>query len=384
MPERLRLAAIVEAQSVTGPAKNLIRFCQGAQGAREEGLPALEPLLLVFVRGTSAEGHVFLNAAHQVGLKAEPVFEKGRFDTSVLSALRARLVSFRPDVIQTHSVKSHFLVRISGLHRLYPWVAFHHGYTATDWKMKAYNQLDRWSLQAARTIVTVCGPFAQELERVGVNRSKIHILHNSVQLPAAVEEPECEVLRNKLGLFPGQPVVLSIGRFSFEKSQRDLIQAFQYVQRQRPEACLVLVGEGPEQARLQQQTASLGLSRSVIFAGQVSNVQPYYSISDVFALPSLSEGSPNVLLEAMAAAVPIVSTKVGGVGELVDHEINGLLTPASDPVALATAIERILADRTLAQRLARAGQERVVEHFTPEAYRRKLLIVYAQAIAAGV
>src|SRR5262245_15977475 len=147
--ERWRLAIIVEAHTVTGPAKNLIRFCRNAQADGR-----LDALLLVFLRGGAAE-NAFLVAARRAGLMAEPIFERHRFDVGILSALRNRLRAFQPHLIQTHSVKSHFIVRFSGLNRRYRWIAFHHGYTSTDWKMKLYNQLNRWSLRAPRMVLTV-------------------------------------------------------------------------------------------------------------------------------------------------------------------------------------------------------------------------------------
>jgi glycosyltransferase involved in cell wall biosynthesis len=112
----------------------------------------------------------------------------------------------------------------------------------------------------------------------------------------------------------------------------------------------------------------------------VVDVRPVYAIADVFVLPSLSEGSPNVLLEALAAGVPVVATEVGGVRELIEHETNGLLTPPADPKAMADAIERVLTDEVSAAARSREGRKRVLEDFAPETYSARLLELYEQVL----
>src|SRR5204863_4056449 len=129
---------------------------------------------------------------------------------------------------------------------------------------------------------------------------------------------------------------------------------------------LVIVGDGPERDRLESAAARSGVSQRIIFAGQVADVQTFYAIANVFVLPSHTEGSPNVLLEAMAANVPIVATAVGGVPEIVENEESALLVPASDPAALLAAIARLLADAELGQRLTKNAAKLVVENHSPE------------------
>jgi glycosyltransferase involved in cell wall biosynthesis len=372
--EPLRLAALVEAHTVTGPAKNLIRFCLLAKA---EG--KLDPLLLVFVRGV-ARNNAFLAAARGAGLNAEPIFERRRFDIRVVWALRRRLREFQPHLVQTHSVKSHFLARFARLNRLCRWIAFHHGYTATARKTKLYNQLNRWSLRAPGMVITVCGPFAEQLRQHGVSGRNIRILHNSVERPVPVSDAGRDELRHQLGIAPDARVVLTVGRLSYEKAQRDLIDAVAHIRPRWPAVRLVVVGEGPERMRLERQTASLALRDVVVFAGHVVDVRPFYAIADAFVLPSLSEGSPNVLLEALAAGVPVVATEVGGVPEVIEHEGNGLLTPPADPMAMANAIERVLTDEVSAAARSREGRKRVLDDFAPERYSARLLRLYEEVL----
>ena len=142
----LRLMALLEASTLTGPAKNLLQFVQDARSGRFN--PPVEVLIVIFRRNASPS--LFMEQACQRGVAVYPILETGRMDRTVIEHLRRMERELKPDVVQSHAVKSHFLVRASGLHNRLPWVAFHHGYTWPDLRMRLYNQIDRWSLLAAR------------------------------------------------------------------------------------------------------------------------------------------------------------------------------------------------------------------------------------------
>lgn len=378
----ISLIAVMEAASVTGPAKNLIEFCRAARQPDPErpDLPVIRPSVATFVRGPAGVGNAFVAAVAAAGLDVAALPERFRFDPQSLSALRALIESRRPDLVQTHNVKSHFLFRLAGLHRRFRWIAFHHGYTTTDLKMRAYNLLDQWSLRAAHRVITVCGAFSRDLRRVGVPASRIRVLHNSVRLPSRPAPVAAAELRARLDVPADAPVVLAVGRMSREKGHIHLVEAFAALRRQHPQDVrLVLVGDGPERGKLESALRAAGLAQAVRFAGQTNDVQSFYAMSDVLALPSLSEGSPNVVLEAMAAGLPIAATAVGGVPELVENEVTGLLVESANPQALAAALARLLSDRPLARQLAARATSLVARSFTPEAFRRSLLEIYRDA-----
>ena len=143
---------------------------------------------------------------------------------------------------------------------------------------------------------------------------------------------------------------------------------------------LLIVGEGPEQANLTRAVTERNIASHVVFVGHVTDVAPFYAIADVLALPSHSEGSPNVLLEAMAAGLPVVATSVGGVPEIATSEVNALLVPARDPSAFAEALRRALTELELARTLksnaiARAGE------FSPESHAQSLIQIYQELVS---
>jgi glycosyltransferase involved in cell wall biosynthesis/peptidoglycan/xylan/chitin deacetylase (PgdA/CDA1 family) len=384
-----KLLAILEAGSVTGPAKNLMAFCQSALEHSFANLPRIETSITTFRRASAIPfTNPFVEKVRDLGIEIDVVEERFRFDRRVIDDLKTIVDRVKPNIIQTHNVKSHFLIRLSGLWREIPWVAFHHGYTTTDLKMRAYNQLDRWSLRKAHRVVTMNKNFADQLVRAGAPAQSMRILHNAVDIESLsqVSKEETTRLKLKFGIAENEQVVIAIGRMSLEKGHSDLIKAFAKLLQTQPEqkTKLVLVGEGPERERLEQEVASVSPKDSIVFAGQVNDVKPFYAIADLLVLPSHSEGSPNVLLEAMAAKVPAVATAVGGVPEIATHNENALLVKARDAAAMAQAMKQLLNDRELARRLTENAQERVKNHHSPEARLRSLLEIYRELMPSPV
>ena len=346
----LRLLAIIEAYSITGPAKNLLEF---ARRATEQDVFTT---IATFTRGASENQFtqaVLEAASRHEGIALETIPERGPLDPETLRSLRALVTRVHPDVIQTHAVKSHFLARSAGLPGYAPWVAFHHGYTWPSLKAKAYNQLDRWSLRSPKKVLTVSVPFRDQLVAIGVRPERIEIVHNAI--PAgwgneACEPEEAARLRASAGIARDRKVILIVGRLSPKKDHLTLLEAVNRLPATlKPH--LVIVGEGPEKSRIEERMRQLGMNGCMTFTGQQSSAEPWYGIADVAVLSSLSEGSPNALLEAMAANVPVVATAVGGVPEIVTHEESALLIEPGDPVSMSAAMARLLTEPDLAERL---------------------------------
>jgi glycosyltransferase involved in cell wall biosynthesis len=375
MTRAIRVVAVIEASTVTGPAKNLIRFWKMV---RQQG-GGLDVSFVTFFRGSASGSNPFVDAVRSAGIEIDLVPERFALDGRVPGLLRGVIERRKPAVVQTHGVKSHFLIRLARLDRSFRWMAFHHGYTAEDLKMRAYNGFDRWSLRSARRVVTVCGPFAEELERKGVARSRIEILPNSIDTWSPAPKEAAEALRARLGIRPGEKIVLSIGRLSREKGHFDLVAAADALSRTLPglEFRVIIAGEGPERSRIE----AAGQGGRIVLAGHMGDVRPLYAIADVFVLPSYSEGSPNVLLESMAAGVPIVANSVGGVPETVVNESSALLTRAGDPDSIAAGIGRVLTDHELSLRLSENGRAEAARR-SPEAYRQTLTRIY-EAVTTG-
>lgn len=364
----IRLLAIIEACTITGPARNLLEF------ARHSEAYGVETIVATFVRGQT--DNLFIRTARAQGTAVELITESAAWDSTVSLKISALVARLRPDVVQTHAVKSHFLLRCSGVFALTPWVAFHHGYTWPTLKARLYNQLDRWSLRAPRWVLTVSQPFRDELVSMGVDPAIVDVIHNAIEIGWGSRHPtDAEALRKSLNIPEDRNIILIVGRLSREKDHLTLLEA---VHQLKPElhAHLLLVGEGPERPRIEEKIRALKMTSQVTLAGQRDSAQPFYGLARIAVLSSLSEGSPNALLEAMSAGIPAVATRVGGVPEIATDAESALLVPPSDMARMRDALAQLLANPPFAQMLATRGKRLIAERHTPQARAARLAALY--------
>ena len=378
MPEKrsLRVLVFLEASTVAGAVKPVLEFAQEAASASS---PPINLAMVLYQR--AQQPSPLIDVVRQHGIPLEVIVERRAFDSHVLPQLRGVAQRLHPDVLWTNNTKSHFLVALSGLHQTAAWIAFHHGYTREAWRTRIYNELDRWSLPRARRVVTVCNDFARQLRRKGVRGDRLHVLRNPIRVSAPIADAEKARLRDELGL-NDRPVLLSVGRLSAEKGHADLLRAVAQMRADQGAAFrsrLLIVGDGPERRNLESLCSTLKLDDVVQFTGYQADVRRHYGVADVFVLPSHSEGSPNVLLEAMAAGVPIVATAVGGLPEVLSNEVNALLVRKQNIGELAGAMTRLLHEPQLGQQLAEKGREVVAQH-DPQSYFRGVVGLFQEVM----
>ncbi|MCI5123157.1 MAG: glycosyltransferase family 1 protein, partial [Candidatus Electrothrix sp. AR5] len=177
------------------------------------------------------------------------------------------------------------------------------------------------------------------------------------------------------------PLIGNIGRISPEKGQKYFIEAAAQVLKSYPQACFVLVGDGGQGDEMRAYAKALGIASRVIFAGFRNDIAECYSALDIFVLPSLLEGTPMALLEAMSTGVPIIATNVGGVGHIVQDGENGVLVPSANADELATGIRRLLADSTWAAQLAKNGFCTVASRYSAEKMAENYMKLYDEVRA---
>ena len=207
-------------------------------------------------------------------------------------------------------------------------------------------------------------------DRVGIDPSRVEFIANGIDPANYVVASGKNAARPILGDFapPGTIVIGSVGRLDPVKDQAGLISAFELLRESLPETReflrLVIVGEGTQRSVLEAKITQLGLSDHVCLLGNRDDVPQILPEFDIFALSSIAEGMPGVLLEAMAAGLPVVATDVGGVSEVVSASMTGLLVTAGNPQALAKALAEYVSDETLRLRHGQAGRERVETGFS--------------------
>jgi len=245
-----------------------------------------------------------------------------------------------------------------------PLVATVHGknyYADRVRRRLAYRAVGRW---AAR-LVTVSENTKRFLaERVGISPARIHVIPNGVPIdPDDSLSRAPSPLRAALGLGE-QRVVCTVGSLYAVKGHRYLLDAARDVLRRWPSTVFLIIGRGGLRAELEAQAERLGIERHVRFLGHRDDVRQLLAVCDVFVLPSLSEGMPLALLEAMAAGVPVVATRVGGVEEVIEHGTNGLLVPPGDSRVITECVVSLFDDPLTARGIGASASDTVRGRFS--------------------
>ncbi len=205
----------------------------------------------------------------------------------------------------------------------------------------------------------------QELGAAGFPPGRIVHIPNGVDLDCFRPDPTARSAeaRRRLGLPPGLLVIYA-GRLDPQKGLHTLIAAMRAPGAAMSEARLLLLGDGPQRAELERSVRQDGLGNRVMFRGAVEEVAPYLRAGDVFALPSLGEGMPNALLEAMASGLPCVASAVGGCRDAIAHGDTGFLVPPGDAAALQEALERLAQSAATRDRLGAAARQAAATRFS--------------------
>ena len=202
------------------------------------------------------------------------------------------------------------------------------------------------------------------IEQVDIDPERVVCIHNGVEpLNSADPQVDRTLVREQVSN-ESTVVVGTIARLVPQKNIHCFLEALARLRPAFPHLKGLIVGDGPLRRELQQKAEELGITETVTFSGESSDVFEALSILDIFILSSSYEGLPNVVMEAMVAGVPVVATRVGGTPELVENGVSGLLVPPDDPGALAKAIQSLMGNRVLAEQLAQAGKRRMTTLFS--------------------
>jgi len=296
-------------------------------------------------------------------------------DVAGLAELALLLRRERPDVLHVSSSKAGVLGRLAGVLARVPVRIF----TVHGWAFSAhsgaYARLYRWAdqLVAPLTSVTIC---VSERERDAGLAAGTCAPEQTVVIPNAVDvagAPRSQPAGRE------RPLIVAVGRLKAPKDFLTLVRALAELPPGSFEA--VIVGDGPDRARLDEEIRVRGLAGRVRLAGERRDVPELLAAADVFVLSSRSEGHPVSVLEAMAADLPVVASRVGGVPEQVSEGETGLLVEPGDPAELAAALRRLVADASLRRRLGAAGRARAEQAFDLDAFRRAHIEVYSRELA---
>jgi glycosyltransferase involved in cell wall biosynthesis len=247
---------------------------------------------------------------------------------------------------------------------------------ATDFRDRLMRfVLNRWS----NGVIAVSAALRQTyLEGGGLRPGKVQVVHNGIEL-ARFRRDRAETrarLERELDIPSGVPILVTVSVLRPAKGIEVLLDTVRRV----PDAYFLIVGGGPKEEEFHGLAAKSGVGERVRWAGFRTDVDALLAGCDVFVHPSLADAFPTVLLEAMAAGLPVVASGVGGIPEIVLPGVTGELVPPGDPDALASALNALLADRGKMARMSEAAQERAQREFSAEAWLARLGQLYEQVV----
>jgi len=285
----------------------------------------------------------------------------------------------KPDILHAHTRVTQVLSQIARKKTNVKYVSTCHGF----FKPKGARVL--FPCWGDRVIAISEAVRKHLLDDFGVDDNKVKLIYNGIDLSKFSDDSSAEEkaeFKTKIGLKDGK-VVGIISRLSDVKGHEYLFEAIAMVAKKYPGIQLLVVGDGPLKEKFIKKVKALGISDKVFFRASTYNVAKYLSIIDIFAMPTLQEGLGLSIIEAMAMGKPVIASDVAGVRTLIKDGETGLLVLARDPNAIKNAIERLLHDKALADRLASAGEKLVLDKFTVESMVEKVENTYREVLNDG-
>ena len=332
-----------------------------------------DPSLAAPGRGALAErARAERFAVHDVAMR-------GTWDLASVVALARLHRSLRPDFVHWHAARAHALGAMASLLAPGPIRVVSRRVDFPVRRSPGSKLL--WSLPV-EGIAAISGGVKEALARSGVGPSRVRVVPSGIDLAPFEAPPDRAALRAGLGIEADEVLALQVAALAPHKSQTDLLRAAAIAIRRVPALRIWIAGEGPLRATLEEEHRALGLGTFVRFLGFREDVNDLLAAADLFVVSSYLEGMGTSTLDAMAAGLPVVATRVGGIPEIVTEGETGFLVPPRDPEALASAMARLAEEPDLRRSLAEGGRRRVRD-FSADRTEERMDAFYAELRTRG-
>ena len=331
------------------------------EGRLEEEIDALGIPVRVFPESQWGSGKIFRELVREFKQSNIHIIHTHKYKDTILAAPAAKLCGI-PHVVRTvHGLREPF----QGLQSL---------------KMSIYKAIERIAHRYyVDSIIGVSSQIERTYKAEG-ERFRVTCIRNGIDLDGRSIQTDRWRTRNELGIDSETCLIGTIGRLTPVKGIPYLLEAARMLLLQGANVKVLVVGEGSIRSDLMTQTRDLGISKDVVFLGHREDTDALLQALDIFALPSLSEGIPMALLEAMAASRAVVASRVGGVPEIVEDGTEGFLVESMDVNGLAEKCLRLIQSPELAQKMGQAARARVERNFSAENMAHQVALLYKELV----
>ncbi len=335
----------------------------------------------------SMQDNIFFKHLDKSGQKYYSIFVNGyriKYLNPLVNIIEAYRVLRRHnfDLIHSHGYRADIIgVLLSKMMGL-PLISTCHGFISNDMHLTIYNRLDRFILRFARKIIAVSDGIEKELITSGIKGTRVLTIQNAVNGSYGSEtfEKNKQARRQEYNLSEKDFVIGYVGRLSEEKGVRYLIEAVSMLNESEVPVNLLVIGEGPQRKALEDFAKKQAIEHMVFFVGFQNNIESWLPAIDVFVLPSMTEGTPMSLLEAMAMGIPVVASAVGGVPQVVDSEKTGILVSPGKPRDIEQAIQLLYKNVDLRKRFSEEAQNKIKSNYNVEDWIKKIENEYHKII----
>jgi len=364
-----RLLYLRDTLTVCGPGKTILNTWKTIDRNRYQ-------LTIVATRPEPGGRNALIDAALAQHATAIPMPIGRGIDLIAVARVVRLLREHRIDVLQTHDAQTRRIGVIAAALTGVRHITSVHGWIFNDRKERAAKWLDARLIRQADAVIAVSDRLKQELEAAGVPPQRITVLRNAILLRDYAVAGTAESVRREFGIRDDQPVISIVGRLSLEKGHETFLQAASSIAKSHPDLRCLIVGDGPLEHTLRQRVQELGLTAQVVFTGHRSQLADIYAATDVLVISSLTEGIPNVLLEAFAHGKPAVATSVGGVPEVLEEGRTGWLVDVGDHQAIARHVVRLLDAPELRAKMGATARATIEQQFSFESRTKALETLY--------
>jgi len=321
----------------------------------------------------------FLNILAQDGISTHVFKVKNAYDISAIKKVRRYIIENAIDILCTHEYRTHLIGFLATRGTIAKWLAFSLGWTRETFLVRLYNCIDRVILRFADHIIAVSQSQEKLLLRQFISPKKISVIYVAVNSEELAKAEKVD-LRKRFNLPDDSFVCMAAGRFSLEKGQAFLVEAAALALERDKRLRFILFGDGLELAKVKAKINELGCDNKIICPGFEKNIAGCLKGADCLINPSLTEGLPNIILEAMALEIPVIATSVGGVPELIENNVNGIMVSYGDSERLAEAIIRLAQDTEGKDSYCRSAKATVTNKYSFQTQMMAYGKIYSQLI----
>ncbi len=341
-------------------------------------------ITVCYLRSVADDAFDIDRRAGELGVKFAAIKQRNRFDPAIWQQAKQLVRENRIDIVHAHDYKTNLLaLMLAKSEGIIP-ISTVHGYTGhSRIERYVYYPADRHLLKRFPLVIAVSSGLRNSLLQKGLKPARVRTVLNGIDPDRFRRDPSQRfALRQALGLSPGEIALGGVGRVEPQKRFDVLLRALALLLPRHPFLRLFIAGEGSLRNDLERLAQELNVARVCRFLGHRGDLERFYPAIDVYVQSSDYEGTPNVVLEAMAFETPIVATDVGGTSELVRHEVHALVVPPRSPEKLADAIEQTLQDCDATKSRVAAARSRVERELSFNARMRTVEKFYEEIMAA--